>query len=170
MGSHKDQLVLWPILFVTYILSQKRFNRIRWYRIQIYFSLPMIPRPLGLSIRKKIAISLTLYWHQQYVWLDKELSPFSSAHDMEFSLCPVEINGHRLNSISWADDLVLFSQTKDGLQICLNKLKSYCDRWQLTVNKEKTKCMVFSRGNAKMPDFEFDNSILENVTGIVFGN
>ena len=35
---------------------------------------------------------------------------------------PVSIGAIILNSISWADDLILMSLSKDGLQECLNRL------------------------------------------------
>ncbi len=45
----------------------------------------------------------------------------------------------------WADDLVLFSHTPQGLQDHLNKLYQYCSKWQLIVNNLKTKVLIFSR-------------------------
>ena len=49
-----------------------------------------------------------------------------------------------------------------GLQNSLDKLCNYCDKWGLSVNTGKTKCMLLSLGNAKMPNFMFDDKILEN--------
>ena len=53
-----------------------------------------------------------------------------------------------LSSMLYADDLVLISESSIGLQRQLNLLKNYCDKWQLKVNQEKTKVMVFRRGGA----------------------
>lgn len=53
-----------------------------------------------------------------------------------------------LSSMLYADDLVLLSESAIGLQRQLNLLKSYCEKWQLKVNKDKTKIMVFRRGGA----------------------
>ena len=65
-----------------------------------------------------------------------------------------EINGHQkgspylgeiaINALFYADDLVLISETKEGLQALLDKLHSYTKTWCLQVNKSKTKCIVFS--------------------------
>jgi hypothetical protein len=46
----------------------------------------------------------------------------------------------------FADDCVLLSETAEGLQLHLNQLEDYCDRWCLTVNIEKTKIVVFRKG------------------------
>ena len=68
-------------------------------------------------------------------------------HDIFDNTCdPVDLNSHSLNSLSWADDLVLVSKSKEGLQNCLNRLDTYCYKWGLTVNVSKTKYMVMSSG------------------------
>ncbi len=59
---------------------------------------------------------------------------------------PVELNELKFNSLSWADDLVLLSKSEDGLQNCLNQLESYCNKWGLLVNEDKTKCMIMCQG------------------------
>ena len=46
----------------------------------------------------------------------------------------------------FADDMALFSTTREGLQAGLNSLKIYCLKWGLTVNTEKTKVVVFRKG------------------------
>ena len=57
---------------------------------------------------------------------------------------PVHIGDSRVNSISWADDLLLISTSKEGLQQCLENMKTYCYNWGLVVNTEK-KTMVLSK-------------------------
>ena len=46
----------------------------------------------------------------------------------------------------FADDMVLFSDNRVGLQKGLDRLHSYCIDWGLQVNIDKTKCMVFKHG------------------------
>ena len=78
---------------------------------------------------------------------------------------PVTLGNACLNSLSWADDLVLVSESPHGLQLCLNRLRSYCLKWGLEVNVDKTKTMIFSKGTVKLQQpFNFGNSSLENVT------
>ena len=49
-----------------------------------------------------------------------------------------------VNALFYADDLVLISETKEGLQCLLDKLYEYTLKWSLQVNKSKTKCVVFT--------------------------
>jgi exonuclease III len=55
----------------------------------------------------------------------------------------------------FADDTVLFSYTKEGLQTLLDNLYTYCSEWGVTVNTDKTVVMVCKKGNAPLTDFDF---------------
>ena len=48
--------------------------------------------------------------------------------------------------ILYADDLVLFSETVEGLQNLLDNLHVYANKWHLTVNTDKTHIVVFRNG------------------------
>ena len=50
-----------------------------------------------------------------------------------------------INSLFWADDLVLFSRDEEGLQKMLHVLETYCRKNHIQVNTKKTKCMVFNK-------------------------
>ena len=77
---------------------------------------------------------------------------------------PVKLGTKYLNSLSWADDLFLVSTTRDGLQKCLDKLRSYCIKWGLEVNSDKTKTMIFSKQKRTMGQLiKYGESNLENV-------
>ena len=41
----------------------------------------------------------------------------------------------------YADDIVIFAESKDELQRRLDALLEYCNRWKLVVNTRKTKIM-----------------------------
>ena len=56
-----------------------------------------------------------------------------------------EIEGIGINSLFWADDLVLFSKDEKGLQEMLCILEKYCKENYLLVNTKKTKCMIFNK-------------------------
>ena len=47
---------------------------------------------------------------------------------------PIHINGTLLNCLMYADDIVLLSNSADGLQQKLYKLQEYCNDWCLSVN------------------------------------
>ena len=60
------------------------------------------------------------------------------------------INGIKIPCLFWADDLVLISTTKDGLQNQLNVVNDYCSNWKLTLNAEKTKTVIFNKAGATL--------------------
>ena len=58
----------------------------------------------------------------------------------------LDIGMLKLYLLQYADDIVIFSNTSDGLQRGLNVLSDYCNKWKLTVIVDKTKIMVFRKG------------------------
>ena len=75
-----------------------------------------------------------------------------------------EIGGARINSLFWADDLVLFSKDEAGLQNLLNILEKYCQENYLMINTKKTKCMIFNKtGRLLLRPFYLDGVQLEMV-------
>ena len=76
--------------------------------------------------------------------------------------------------ILYADDTVIFSETKEGLQTSLDIFQLYCENWKLKVNVKKTKVMVFSKRKTKQNlKFTLQNDVLEIVDtysylGVIF--
>ena len=65
-------------------------------------------------------------------------------------------NGAKLNSLLYADDLIILSRSKTGFQNCLNTLSSFCTSWILKINPKKTKfIMVFQKRARKCAEFRF---------------
>ena len=50
-----------------------------------------------------------------------------------------------ISCLLWADDLVLLSKAKKGLQEQIDILAGYSDNWKLKVNIEKTKEIIFNK-------------------------
>ena len=48
-------------------------------------------------------------------------------------------------SLVWADDIVLLASTETDLQRMLSTLEIYCETNRLTINSDKTKCMIFNK-------------------------
>ena len=70
----------------------------------------------------------------------------------------------RINCILWADDIILLSETEEGLNKLLSQLKLYSDQNQLKVNTDKTKCMIFNKtGRLLRRNFYLGDKKLENV-------
>ena len=77
---------------------------------------------------------------------------------------PLEINDWKISSLSYADDLVLVSESESGLQKTLSKLEEYCNIWGLKVNISKTKVIVFNKtfsARVKKLYFEIDKKKIE---------
>ena len=82
------------------------------------------------------------------------ISPFLFAlflNDIELNLQEnlndgVCIEQLQLYLLLFADDAVLLSETREGLQNQLNNFENYCTKWNLNVNIPKTKIVVFRKG------------------------
>ena len=78
----------------------------------------------------------------------------------------------------YADDLVLFLLTEEGLQRNINKVKDFYNKWGLVINTDKSKIMTFSKtGRLTKNKFKFniDNDELEYVKqykylGVIFSS
>ena len=89
---------------------------------------------------------------------------------------PVSLNITKLNCLMYADDVILLSETAEGLQNCLLNLHQYCENWGLEVNIKKTKSVVFNRtGRLEPVNFLYGNKNIDNVRkysylGVTFSN
>lgn len=82
----------------------------------------------------------------------------------------VDIGMLKLFLLLYADDIVIFSNTMEGLQRGLDVLAEYCEKWKLTVNTDKTKIMVFRKGG-NLPrnlSFNFQGKNIEIVKKFVY--
>lgn len=72
---------------------------------------------------------------------------------------------YHVGSLFWADDIVIISESKSGLQNSLNDLNNYCLKNLLKVNTQKTKCMVMNKGGKLLQSntFYFRSEKLETV-------
>ena len=84
-----------------------------------------------------------------------------SLHEMGGGL---SLDKDPINSIFWADDLVMFANSEKKLQEMLNLLEAYCKENELLINTKKTKCMIFNKsGRILSRDFFLNNTKLEIV-------
>ena len=74
-------------------------------------------------------------------------------------------NGTKLSCLLYADDLIILSKSRFGLQKCLDELQNWCNKWLMEVNLKKTKIMIFKKGNPKMikPNFMLNTKNVEIV-------
>ena len=62
----------------------------------------------------------------------------------------ISLGDQNFNSISWADDLVIFSTSHAATQGLLSKLDKYCQNNDIIINLKKTKALIFCKG--RRPD------------------
>jgi len=70
-----------------------------------------------------------------------------------------------VKSLFYADDLVLLSPTKQGLQQQLDIVEKYCQNWALAVNMKKTNIMIFQkrpRCQENKHQFTINNDVIEH--------
>ena len=76
---------------------------------------------------------------------------------------PIKVKDKVIGSLLYADDLLILSQSSTGLQKALGKLAEYCKKWQLKVNINKTKSMVFNSRQGRYR-FSYENKLIEEAT------
>ena len=106
------------------------------------------------------------------------LSPFLFSmyiNDLEKELIQkgaegIDIGMLKLYLLLYADDIVIFSNTSEGLQKGLDILSDYCQKWKLTVNIDKTKVMVFRKGGIlpRNLSFTFQGNMIEIVNKFIY--
>ena len=68
---------------------------------------------------------------------------------------PVSLGNIEINSLLWADDLVLLSSSNTGLQNSIDKTYSFYQELGLDINTKKTKVMIFNWGGKMLNGFAF---------------
>ena len=68
----------------------------------------------------------------------------------------LDLNQNETCILAFADDLVLISNSEKGLQNLINKVSSWCKKWTLSANLEKTNVMHFRNPGKKLTDFSFE--------------
>jgi hypothetical protein len=87
---------------------------------------------------------------------------------------PVFLGDTPINCLLYADDLIILSETKEGLQNAMNKLAIFCQEWALEVNINKSKVLVFTaNGRKEVAGIQYRELTLETVSsykylGIIF--
>ncbi len=119
---------------------------------------------LTLGIKQGDPISPTLF----NIFIDDLASEILSANNDHPNL-----SGNLIPLLMYADDIVLLSESIEGLQSSLNTLNHYTSRWKLRINLKKTKVMIFENKRSLAPIFLLGRNIVEVVEkykylGIIF--
>ena len=62
----------------------------------------------------------------------------------DYTCDPVKLGNLDINSLLWADDLVILSSSAEGLQNSIDKTYSFYQNLGLDINTKKTKVMIFN--------------------------
>ena len=95
-----------------------------------------------------------------------ELSRLLSSDDIPFFLT--------MYTLLYADDTLVFAESPEDMQLALNEVSDYCNRWGLSINQTKTKVVIFSRGKVrtnfyfKIGSIDIDTSSEYEYLGILF--
>ena len=78
--------------------------------------------------------------------------------------CGIFIDDNTLTYKLFADDLILCSETPEGLQKLIDGLYKFCSKWHLIVNLTKTNVLIFGNSPKKQkPNFSFCTETIEIV-------
>ena len=74
----------------------------------------------------------------------------------------------RLNVLKHADDTVLVAETEEDLQVLVEALVRWCEKWQVIPNAVKCKCMVWSPGKPMRCTIRMRETVLENTASYIY--
>ena len=106
------------------------------------------------------------------------LSPFLFAmylNDIEHTVKTNKFEGinmglTRMLILLYADDAVILSDSRNKLQQGLTILNEYCKKWEITLNTDKTKIVVFQKGGklSVKDKWYYDDKELEVVKHCIY--
>lgn len=73
----------------------------------------------------------------------------------------IDVGFLKLFLLLYADDIVIFSDSPEGLQKGLDILYDYCKKWKLSVNIDKSKIMIFRKGGRIRGNLSFKYGDIE---------
>lgn len=118
--------------------------------------------PQGRGVRQGCSLSPTLF----NIYINQLANMLEHAPFQGLTLHDTEIK-----CLLYADDLVLLSPTKEGLQDGLDLLEDYCQSWALTVNLQKTRVMMFqkrSRSQGPTHTFTLSHRTIESTKAYTY--
>ena len=74
---------------------------------------------------------------------------------------PITIENTNLSCLKYADDLIIMSTSRDGLQRCLDNLAIYCEQWKLDLDTKNTKIVLFNRQGPVIKKHKFHYKLKE---------
>lgn len=75
--------------------------------------------------------------------------------DIKALRCGVQVDEDNIRILLYADDILLLSDSEQGLQTMLNTLAEWCHCWKLKINMDKTRIVHFRRNTTAVSDYRF---------------
>ena len=103
------------------------------------------PTPSEVGLRQGCVLSPLLF----NIYIDDMKNIFTRDCD------PVDLDGTLINHLLYADDVIVMSSTSGGLKRSLERIEEFCSKWKLTINIDKSKCMIFNAQGRLMTNETF---------------
>ena len=84
------------------------------------------------------------------------------ANEINMTQCGVSVSEQMISLLMYADDIILISDSQEGLQKQLDTLNKWSTKWSLSINVDKTKVIHFRKASDPCSTFNFhlgDNTI-----------
>ena len=83
----------------------------------------------------------------------------------KLNIC-INIAGYMLRCLLYADDLVLIAETPNDIQLLIDILNTWANKWRLTINTKKSKIMHFRKKCKRLTEinFKMGDEILEKTS------
>ena len=76
----------------------------------------------------------------------------------------IQLGDNNISCLSCADDLFIFSSSKDGLKNSINATSDFLSKWNREVNCNQTRCMTFNKsGRLDKHVFTVNNRFIDNM-------
>ena len=74
----------------------------------------------------------------------------------------IDIKSRRISILLYADDIVMLANNESDMQTLLNTLHTWCQRWRMLINTEKSKVVHFRQGRRDRSEFQFKEWVIMN--------
>lgn len=158
--------------FVCFVDAKKAFDTVQrdclWYKL------------MSLGIKGKILTAVQSLYNDVKcaVKVNEHLTPFINVHQGVKQGCKisptlfslyindlaneikqlnlgVEVNDLQLSLLLYADDIALVAPNVESLQIMMSAMNKWCNKWRLSINKDKTKVVHFRPASVDRCDTDF---------------
>ena len=169
-------------LFVCFVDFRKAFDKVwrnglfvKLLRMGISGNFYNLIKHMYKTTKSKVKLPLglsTIFEHNTGIKQGDGLSPLlfdvfiNDLNNIFDDTCdPPKLGTLGIHNLLYADDLIIMSTSKEGLQRGLDKLDTYCKTWHLEINSDKTKVMVLSKSGKIPKDFQakYNKILIQNV-------